>query len=215
VSESIRLVVGRFESLSLRERVLVAASVVATVWMLWDWTLHQALERKVVAARGDVASLQQRIVTEQDVAERLRQRMEDDPNRALAAESRELSQQIAAVDERLETIVGGFVEPSMMPVLLEDVVRHHHGVTLQRVASLPVEPIRQDSGDVVSGLFRHAMRVELHGGYFAVRDYLDELEKAPWRFAWRSLDYRVDAYPQATVVLEVETMSREKNWLGV
>jgi MSHA biogenesis protein MshJ len=215
VNESIRSIAARFESLSLRERVLVGASVVATVWMLWDWTLHQALARRDSTARSDVASLQQRIASEQEAADELRRRLADDPNRRLEGEARDLKQQIEAADERLETIVGGFVEPSMMPVLLEDVVRHHHGVTLQRVASLPVEPIRQESGDVVPGLFRHAMRVELHGGYFAVRDYLDELENAPWRFAWRSLDYRVDAYPQATVVLEVETMSRERNWLGV
>jgi MSHA biogenesis protein MshJ len=215
VNESIRLLMGRFEALSLRERVLIGASVVATIWMLWDWTLHQSLQRRDAAAHSDVASLQQRIVDEQEVAEQLRRRLADDPNRRLAAEARDLAERIAAVDDRLETIVGGFVEPSMMPVLLEDVVGHHHGVTLQRVASLPVEPIRQETGEAVGGLFRHPMRVELRGTYFGVRDYLDELEKAPWRFAWRSLDYRVDAYPRATVVLEVETMSREKNWLGV
>lgn len=215
MNESIRSLISRFEALSLRERVLVALSIVASVWTLWDWTLHQALDRRAAAARGEVASLQQRIVSEQDVEEQLRRQLADDPNRRLTDESRDLTEQIAAVDERLETVVGGFVEPSMMPVLLEDVVRHHRGVVLKRVASLPVEPVRQESGDAVPGLYRHSMRVELRGTYFAVRDYLVELEKAPWRFAWRSLDYRVDGYPEAGVVIEVETMSREKNWLGV
>jgi MSHA biogenesis protein MshJ len=104
----------------------------------------------------------------------------------------------------------------MMPVLLEDVVAHHHGVTLQRVANKPVEPVRvKADGDAVPGLYRHAMRVELRGSYFAVRDYLKELEAAPWRFSWRSLNYHVERFPDAVVVLEVETMSREKTWLGV
>ncbi|HET6472460.1 MAG TPA: hypothetical protein VFG38_11510 [Pseudomonadales bacterium] len=215
MSESIQSLISRFEALSLRERVLVALSIVASIWTLWDWTLHQTLDRRAVAARSDVASLRQRIVSEQEVTEQLRRQLADDPNRRLADESRDLTEQIGAVDERLETLVGGFVEPSMMPVLLEDVVRHHRGVALKRVASLPVEPVRQESGEAVPGLYRHSMRVELRGSYFAVRDYLEELEKAPWRFAWRSLDYRVDGYPEAGVVIEVETMSRERNWLGV
>ena len=104
----------------------------------------------------------------------------------------------------------------MMPILLEDVVTHHDGVALQRVASMPVEPVRQhDGGEIVPGLYRHAMRVELHGGYFPIRDYLRELEDAPWRFSWRALNYHVEQFPDAVVVLELETMSREKNWLGV
>ena len=41
------------------------------------------------------------------------------------------------------------------------------------------------------------MRVELRGGYFAVRDYLKELEEAPWRFSWRSMNYHVDQFPDA------------------
>jgi len=215
VNESIRSFAARFEALSMRERVLVGVSVIASIWLLWDWTVHQPLERRAAAARNDVASLQQRIVSEQNAAEQLKRQLAEDPNRRLEDEARDLTERLATIDERLETLVGGFVEPSMMPALLEDVVRHHHGVSLKRVASLPVEPVRQETGDAVPGLFRHSMRVELRGGYFAVRDYLEELEKAPWRFAWRSLDYRVDDYPQATVVLEVETMSREKNWLGV
>jgi len=215
VNEPIRSFVARFEALSLRERVLVGVSVIASIWLLWDWTAHQALERRAAAARNDIASLQQRIVSEQNAADQLQRQLAEDPNTKLNDEARVLTEEVASIDERLETLVGGFVEPSAMPVVLEDVLRHHHGVALKRVASLPVEPVRQESGDAVPGLFRHSMRVELRGGYFAVRDYLEELEKAPWRFAWRSLDYRVDDYPQGNVVLEVETMSREKNWLGV
>ncbi len=81
---------------------------------------------------------------------------------------------------------------------------------------MPVEPVRvKADAEAVPGLYRHVMRVELRGGYFAVRDYLNELEAAPWRFSWRSLNYHVGQFPDGVVVLEVETLSREKTWLGV
>ena len=207
---------ARYDKLSLRERALVAASLIALLGLAWDWTIHQGINRRLTATQADITSLKTRLASETGLAEQLQKGLQEDPNRKLAAEEDALTNRVAELDERLDNLVGGFVAPSKMPVLLEDVVTRHEGVTLQRVANLPVEPVRQHgAGDIVPGLYRHAMRVELHGSYFAVRDYLTELEAAPWRFAWRSLSYRVEQYPQAVVVLEIETMSREKSWLGV
>lgn len=213
---ALKTVLERYAALTLRERALISASLIAVVWLVWDWTLHRSIDRRMTAARSEVASLRERIVSEVAVAAQLQKSIEDDPNRKLAEEEHVLKERVAGLDMQLESLVGGFVEPSMMPVLLEDVVTHHNGVTLTRVANLPVEPVRQqEGGEIVPGLYRHAMRLELHGGYFPIRDYLQELEDAPWRFSWRSLTYHVERFPDATVVLDLETMSREKNWLGV
>ena len=67
-------VASRFDALTLRERALVALSVIALVWLAWDWTLHQTLNRRLTAAHGDVTSLQERIVSEVAVADQLKQR---------------------------------------------------------------------------------------------------------------------------------------------
>jgi MSHA biogenesis protein MshJ len=209
-------VASRFDALTLRERALIAVSLVAILWVVWDWTLHQVLNRRLAAAHDDVTSLQERVVSEVAVDEQLKRSLADDPNKRLSVERDALKIQIAEVDSRLDSLVGGFVAPSMVPILLEDVVTHHRGVTLQRVANMPVEPVRvKADAEAVPGLYRHVMRVELRGGYFAVRDYLNELEAAPWRFSWRSLNYHVGQFPDGVVVLEVETLSREKTWLGV
>ncbi len=89
-------------------------------------------------------------------------------------------------------------------------------MTLTRVASLPVEPVRQQGGgDSFPGFIgtRCAWNCAAATSRFAT--ICSELEDAPWRFSWRSLNYHVEQFPNATVVLELETMSREKNWLGV
>ncbi len=216
MNKKLTSVASRFDALTLRERGLIAVSLVAILWVVWDWTLHQALSRRLVTVHGAVASLQERIVSEVAMEEQLKRALADDPNKRLMVERDELNAQIAEVDSRLDSLVGGFVAPSMIPVLLEDVVAHHRGVTLQRVANMPVEPVRvKADAEPVPGLYRHTMRVELRGSYFAVRDYLNELEAAPWRFSWRSLNYHVDRFPDGAAVLEVETLSREKTWLGV
>jgi MSHA biogenesis protein MshJ len=216
MNASIQRVWTGFDALTLRERALICVSVLAVLWLVWDWTLRRSVAADVEARQREVAALQQRINSEVARQVDLQRAIELDPNKQFANEAKLLAVQIAELDGRLESIVGGFVAPTMVPVLLEDVLAHHAGVEMLGVTSLPVEMVRQkDSSEATPGLYRHVLRVELTGGYFAVRDYLKELETGPWHFSWRSLRYRVEDYPHGLVTLELTTLSRDRNWLGV
>ncbi len=59
------------------------------------------------------------------------------------------------------------------------------------------------------------MRLEFEGNYFEVLDYLADLESSDWDLGWRMLDYAVIDYPTASVVIEIETLSRDRSWIGV
>ncbi|WP_019605400.1 hypothetical protein [Teredinibacter turnerae] len=62
----------------------------------------------------------------------------------------------------------------------------------------------------VAGVYRHSVRLRLHGTYFSVVDFLTRLEKLEWNFYWEFIEYKVDAYPRGDVTLEVYTLSTEK-----
>ncbi|ACR10673.1 MSHA biogenesis protein, MshJ [Teredinibacter turnerae T7901] len=62
----------------------------------------------------------------------------------------------------------------------------------------------------VAGVYRHSVRLRLHGTYFSVVDFLQRLEKLEWSFYWEFIEYQVDAYPRGDVTLEVYTLSTEK-----
>lgn len=205
----------RFDAMSLRERLLIGGAALAVVWMAWDWTLGRGLADKVADLDRQIASIAQRTRAEVQVQAQLEKRSKENPNTSLIAEKSALSSEVDALNARLEALLGGFVDPERMPVVLEDVVQRFDGVSLTRVTSLPVEPVRVSEDDDAPSLFRHTLRVELEGTYFEVLAYLAELESAPWRFAWRTLDYSVSEYPRATVLVEIETLSRDRNWLGV
>ncbi len=64
-------------------------------------------------------------------------------------------------------------------------------------------------------IYRHPVEIEVVGGYLDVMAYLSALEAAEWKFSWRRFEYVVDQYPNAQVLIELETLSREKEWLGV
>lgn len=224
---------ARYRALSVRERSLVAVTLLAATWGLWAVTLgdrqsaaNRALEVSVVeledrlaGARAELAQLESGVVT--------------DPNERLRRERDRLDGKLRQMDASLGTLLDRFVAPERMPFLLEDVLLRHVGLTLVKIESLPAEPMdvsslveADDAGDEAGSgaaadepallrIYRHPMRVEFQGGYFDVMAYLAQLEAGAWRFGWRRLDYRVADYPLATVTVEIETLSRERSWIGV
>ena len=204
----------RFDALSIRERALIVASAFAVLWLAWDWTLGTRQRHDEAALDRDVSTLKERIATEARTQERLREAHANDPNAALGAERDALEHDIADLDRRLESDLGRFVPPTQAAALLEDVVRHHRGVSLEHVEALPAVPIVVKEGEATH-LYRHGLRVALTGDYFDVVAYLEDLESSQWQFGWRTLDYRVADYPLAHVVVEIETLSHDRDWLGV
>ena len=209
-----RRIAGRFDALTVRERALIVASAIALLWLAWDWTLGVRQRHDEAVLEREVTQLKARVADEALKQERLREARANDPNAALGAKRDALESDIAALDRRLEADLGRFVPPTEAAQLLGDVVRRHRGVSLDRVEALAAEPVVLKEGEPTH-LYRHALRVAMSGAYFDVLAYLEDLESSQWQFGWRSLDYRVADYPRAHVVVEIETLSHDPNWLGV
>jgi len=210
-----------YQVLSLRERAMVSLSILAATWLIWSLTLGSFLDesksrihRDVNAAYGQL----QQAVAEQS---RLEAEKKQDPNALLRTERSALAVELDGLDENLAAALERFVAPERMPELLKDVIRHHDGLQLKRIASLPVEPIVIEQSEEVDEdnpapvIYRHPLRLEFEGNYFEVLAYLNELESGDWRLGWRSLSYVVEDYPIAVVTLEIETLSRNRSWIGV
>ncbi len=114
-----------------------------------------------------------------------------------------------------------FVPPEEVPHLLEDVLQDYRGLKLIRLSSKSAKPLllqsqsqeKQETNPIT--LYRHPVELEFEGGYLDVIAYLTALENASWGLSWRKLEYAVLEYPNAAVLIEIETLSREKEWLGV
>lgn len=208
----------RYGELSLRERILVALTLVALTWLGWAFTLGDGLGATRARLAGAVVALENRIGDARAEQERLESGAASDPDAGLRRERQRLGQQIDELDARLGSTLDRFVDPERMPALLEDVIRHHDRLALTRMESLPAEPMElvPDGGDAATvRVYRHPLRLTLEGSYFDVMAYLAELETGPWELGWRRLDYAVSRYPTARVTLEIETLSRERSWIGV
>ena len=59
------------------------------------------------------------------------------------------------------------------------------------------------------------LQIEFKGSYLSTLEYLQALNKLPWKFYWDSLELKVDKYPVSTIVITVHTLSFHEGWIGV
>lgn len=214
----------RYAGLTLRERVLVTLSVLAVTWMVWSTTIGGFIDESKVRIERDISAVYARMQAEMAQQSALESAKANDPNARLGRERVILDEELKKAAASMDSVLSRFVPPQRMPVLLEDIIRHHKGLKLKRMHSLPVETIVVRTGGAGGAeaqpsewpqVYKHPLRLEFEGDYFEVLAYLAELESSDWEFGWRRLDYVVTDHPLANVTLEIETLSQERGWIGV
>jgi MSHA biogenesis protein MshJ len=73
----------------------------------------------------------------------------------------------------------------------------------------------QQQASLGAALFRHSFVLIMEGDYAATLAFFQALEGKQWKFYWQDLRYEVTKYPKAKIVLEVYTLSTERDWIGV
>ncbi|MGI9328047.1 MAG: hypothetical protein ACR2PZ_22695 [Pseudomonadales bacterium] len=212
----------RFIELSLRERLLVGAGLLGLTWMIWQFTLGATVSEQEVKIIRDVQLLRADLQAAAQEQERLRTTRKADPNEALLAEQKALKALLTELNSSVTGSLSRFVPPERMTQVLQDVLSEHPGLKLKLVQRLPTiallqEPVpgEQAQQPGPGNLYMHPIRLEFEGRYFDVLAYLRSLEEGDWQFNWRRLDFTTQTYPTGHAVIEIETLSRDKRWLGV
>lgn len=192
-----------FDRLSLRERVLTMAAVLAVMIALFDSLVLQRLEMRrsqlaqqltgIVAATNDTGATGDGTgagATLQHTA-------------ALAAS-------LSEATARLHSQAAGLVPPQRMTRVIHDVLSRERGVTLISLRSLP--PHSLVGGD---GPYVHTVELTLQGRYLDVLSYLQALEGLSWHFYWQSLALDATHYPTTRVTVRLGTVSMSRDWIAL
>lgn len=228
MKDYIKHLLDQFEARNLRERILIGVTLFAFTLAFWFTTVGGVVIDKKVEVVRNIERLTKDM--QQQTAEQIRLREEDKApaRQALQQKQDQLKAVIVAQQDELDFLLDRFVAPEQIPDLLEDVLDGFENLKLVRLASQPAEPLLLQAADDVAQdrevglpaptqvtIYRHPVEIEFVGGYLDVMAYLSALEAAQWQFSWRRFEYVVDQYPNAQVLIELETLSREKEWLGV
>lgn len=75
-----------------------------------------------------------------------------------------------------------------------------------------INSVLESSGSEVL-LYRHGLRIKMAGAFFDIQAYLDSIEQLPKKFYWEVFDYQMQEYPTAEVVMEIYTLSINKEFI--
>lgn len=212
----------KFDALSQRERVLIAATVLVFVVALLFLLMVEPWQKQQQRLAAQLAQKQQLISARQTEVTALSAAANRDPSAAVKADVAALEQQDQRLNDELRERSSRLVAPQQMSQMLAAVLQTQSGVVLQKLTSLPVEPLSLGQDETAdestqmpqAHLYKHAFELHLHGSYLAIYAYLQQLEQLSGAFFWEALDYQVIEHPEAEVRLRVYTLSAEEGWLG-
>lgn len=230
--------IERFNRLSLRERALVSAGMVAIVVLTWNSLLMKPLDAKRTALSAQIASITQ----SSDATSVLAQsNASGGPLGQALAHEKELHAQLDSVNAALNASSTGLIDPRRMSEVLRDLLAQQHDLHLVSLKNLPIRSlvVKQTaesaapvavadasqlpaaSADTIapenteSGPYVHPAELIVEGSYMEVLAYLRTIEALPWHFYWQRLELQSGNYPTTRVRIELATLSMEKEWLGV
>lgn len=212
----------KFDALSQRERVLIAATVLVLVVALLFLLMIEPWQKQQQRLAAQLVQKQQLISARQTEVTALSAAANRDPSAAVKADVAALEQQDQRLNDELRERSSRLVAPQQMSQMLAAVLQTQSGVALQKLTSLPVEPLSLGQDEVADEstqvpqvhLYKHAFELHLQGSYSAIYAYLQQLEQLSGAFFWETLEYQVIEHPAADVRLRVYTLSAEEGWLG-
>jgi MSHA biogenesis protein MshJ len=221
---------ARFDRLSLRERMLTTAAILAVLIALFNSLVMHGLEMR----RKQLA---------QQLAE-IGSAVDGSGNGSDASATLERATTLAAslglATARLHSESAGLIPPQRMTQVIHDVLSRQQGITLVSLRSLPPYALidspstgdteAQSPGTDVSagqtvpaaaasgaseGPYVHSVELVVQGRYLDVLTYLQALEGLSWHFYWQSLALDASQSPTARVTLRLGTLSMSRDWIDL
>ncbi len=233
--EQLNKLAGKIDNLSLRERAVVFLGIIAVIFSIFDAYMLTPIEteQKKVIAKLNTKNAERLVLINQ--FQNLVKTSKEDPNAENIALLKTLRSRLIDVQADLESSTGHLVSAKDMPKILETVLHKVGGLTLRNLNSLGVTPIvakseeelaaakvndgsnneKKLTADNIDNAYKHGLRIEISGDYLTTLDYLRKLEELEWGFFWDNFKLTVNEYPDASVAIEIFTLSLNQEWIGV
>lgn len=222
----------RFDALSLRERLMIAAAALAATFFLLDTLLLSAWSRQNAGLKATLTEQRAELDRMEAQIKESQVRMSVHPDEQARVRLREIEQKIAAIDATLQASSRQLVPPDRMTTLLEDLLKRNRRLQLVKMATLPAEELlgREQTGGMPpkveheppaagqsasQNIFKHGVELTLRGSYFDMLDYLAQIEALPWQMYWGRLKLEAREYNRPVLTLTLYTLSLDKAWLTI
>ncbi|WP_076538523.1 MSHA biogenesis protein MshJ [Shewanella sp. UCD-KL21] len=204
----------QFNELSQRERVLIALASIIVVAMLLYIPVETIWKERLKLSHQVTQIESENEVSEQQIA-LYQQRLAMDPNSDYRNRLTLIEQQNQQMDANLESQMISMVPANYMPTVLTTLLGNINDVKLVSFSSIAPQPLIEVGEEDKMNLYSHGIRLTLEGRYFAILKFIQSIEAMPDKLYWKRLDYHVEQHPNATVEIELYTLSINKEFISV
>lgn len=216
---------GRLDALSLRERVMVFAAVMAALLaMVYTLMLEPEMIRQRRTASAILQKHSEMKAFEAQVTKLLASRAQD-PDRAERERLAQLRRELGEFEARIAAEERKFTAPAQMRAVIEGLLGRNRGVSLVEMKSLAISTIAMAAKPAAKPpakpaaaerlIYRHGLELTVSGAYLDLLAYVRELEQLPTQLYWGALELDAAAYPKVSLKLTVYTLSLDRAWLSV
>ncbi|MCK4501543.1 MAG: type II secretion system protein M [Desulfuromonadales bacterium] len=207
-----------FDQRVKRERVvLLVCAVVVLVFLVNLLVLEPVSKQRRMATRS-IADLTVKLDLLRIQEATILAREANDPNRKNRLRLEVLETESDHLQQQLETNIVNLVSPRDMPELLKSLLTQQKKLKLIALENLSPEPLnldlQADESVVMPTLYRHRLNLKFSGDYLTMMRYLRQLEQLPQAMVWEQVEIETLKYPEATIRLQVYTLSLSEGWIG-
>jgi MSHA biogenesis protein MshJ len=203
---------------SVRDRAALLIGAVLVIVFLIFYLLVNPWGRKNDLATQQISTIRTEMTDLQAKEQIISARKDVDPDRKDRKRLGVLTEQSAKLEQQLQEGIVNLVTPREMPELLKELLTRQDDLQLISLENLVPQQLkfdRQESPDEFSPiLYRHSLSMTFSGNYLTMLKYLKQLEQLPRTLIWEEVEILSENYPQATVRLQVYTLSLKEGWIG-
>ena len=194
-------------------RYLIVGGIFLVFYLLWYFILYNPLQNDRSALHNQASEISKQIKKSQTDANTLIADAVKPPDPKLKAKYEELQKQLKDLDAQLQVLNQDMIPPDKMADVLKEILGKETTLRLVQLNSSPSQllasGVKKNNSTTTDKLYAQGFELVLDGSYFHTIDYLQRIEKLPWRIFWDQLMYKVTKYPDAQITIRVHTLSRQ------
>lgn len=178
------------------------------IWvvLLPNWQNYQTEKSKLTQQQSRVGLLQQQL-------QAIDIRLSGDPQAPLRQKLSDLQARLSELNQRLQAETN-YVSATDNRELLKALLGNAGALEVQSAQALPAERVYGDGEATAGAIYKHRLQLVFSGNYNEIVNYFQRLEQLPWSFYWQRMDYEVQEHPTADVLLEIYTLSLERDYVA-
>ncbi|MDH5432979.1 MAG: hypothetical protein OEY19_03475 [Gammaproteobacteria bacterium] len=204
----------RFDNLALKVRLLITFVMLLLVFATFD-SLYMTNQSKQIRQLENSRLQNTNTINQLNLAhQQLNSNYLKQKNHPVQIQLDRVKTELDELKSDLRKKTINLIQPEMMASVIKSVFSHRSSLKLMSLTKL--EPVILASGENNSQLklYKHPVKLEFEGDYQSTVDFLLYLESMQHSFHFDSLEYLVDKYPSSIIMLELSTLSLNKEWIG-